>query len=126
MHIYNYRVIVSEEESNTVDTDYFEVEDEEIDDYYITNTYEPFLNYVRYHNFPGRISTNGPFFKDFKDSLFTLDFDYYNIDDYFGFLTVENINRPGYYFYFLVSSKMICITEYTNKRTIKENGKVIK
>lgn len=85
------------------------------------NTYEGFLEYARFNELPPNKETKNAFYKDFTDSLFSRDLSMYNRDRFFNFFTVENVNRPGEYFYFLVFDKRVCITYYSDYRSIIES-----
>lgn len=84
------------------------------------NTYEGFLSYARFNELPASKLIKSVFFNDFKKSLHTLDTSLLNRDDFFNFFSVENINRPGEYFYFLIFDGRVCITHYTDYRNLSQ------
>lgn len=91
----------------------------------IENTYEGFLNYARYNELPANKSIKDVFYGDFRKSLYTLDTSLYNRDDFFNFLSVENINRSGEYFYFLLFDRRLCITQYTDYRNLSRLDQIV-
>lgn len=84
------------------------------------NSYEAFLNYAKYNGFPPTKGGAFVFYRDFEDSLFSADVDDYKKDAFFNFYTVENRNRPGEYFFFLVSNNTIYITQYKDFMTFNK------
>lgn len=89
-----------------------------LSNYTLENTYESFLNFTKYNNITQNSRANIPFYGDFESSLFSSDLLFYNKDEFFNFFTIENINRPSQYFYFLAFDNRICVTQYTKSRKL--------